>query len=68
MKSNHPHNWTITLRGKTRTKTAAFVGRLDEALHEADVIESGVAFTVLKYVITRGTRVLANVRNLPRAT
>lgn len=57
MKSNHPHNWTITLRGKTRTKTEAFVGTLDEALHEADVMESGAAFTVIEYVITRGKRV-----------
>lgn len=57
MKTNHPHEWAITLRGKSRSKKFNFTGTLDEALHEADVLESNVAFTVLKYIITRGLRV-----------
>lgn len=60
MKRNDPYNWTITLRGKTRAKIFNFVGRLDEALAEADEQESSVAFTVVKYVVTRGKRALAN--------
>lgn len=60
MKTNHPHEWTITLRGKTRSKTVSFVGRLDEALAEADELESGVPFVVLEYTVTRGKRVKAN--------
>ena len=65
MKRNDPYNWTITLLGKTRTKTAAFVGTLDEALNEADVMESNVVFTVIEYVVTRGKRSLANDQDEP---
>lgn len=61
MKRNDPYNWTITLRGKTRAKIFNFVGRLDEALAEADEQESSVAFTVLEYRITRYKQAKANV-------
>jgi len=60
MKRNDPYHWTVTLRGKTRAKKSAFVGRLDEALHEADELESNVAFTVIEYRIVRGKRAKAN--------
>ncbi len=53
MKRNDPHHWTIKLVGKTKIKTTDFKGRLDEALAEADVMESGVPFTVVQFVITR---------------
>ena len=45
------------MRGKTRSKTVSFIGTLDEALHEADVEESNVVFTVIEFVVTRGLRV-----------
>ena len=54
MKTNHPHQWLITLRGKTRTKTVRFIGTLDAALAEADEQESAVAFVVIEFVVTRG--------------
>jgi len=60
MKRNDPYHWTVTLRGKTRAKKSAFVGRLDEALHEADELESNVAFTFIEYRIVRGKRAKAN--------
>ena len=67
MKRNDPYHWTITLRGNTRAKELAFVGRLDEALDAADQEESGVAFTVLEFRVVRGKRVRANVPDEPQA-
>lgn len=56
MKSNHPHHWQILLAGKKRSAAFHFVGSLDEALAEADVHESNVSFTVIRYTIIRGKR------------
>lgn len=66
MKRNDPYHWTITLTGKTQSKTVPFVGRLDEALHEADELECNVAFTVLEYRITRYKQAKANKQGQPR--
>ena len=67
MKTNHPHEWTITLVGKKRPQSSekktppmkilSFIGRLDEALAEADVQESNVCFTVVEFRVIRGKRV-----------
>lgn len=62
MKRNDPCHWTITLRGKTRSKIVPFVGTLDAALDAADQEESSVAFTVIEYRIVRGKRARANHR------
>lgn len=56
MKRNDPYHWTITLFGKTRAKEIAFVGTLDAALDAADQEESGVAFTVIEFKVTRGAK------------
>lgn len=63
MKSNHPHHWQILLAGKKTSAAFAFVGTLDEALQEADIRESGVKFTVIRYTIIRGKRA-----KLPRSS
>lgn len=54
MKANDPHHWLITLSGKTARKCSVFTGTLDEALSEADVMESSVRFAVTEFKITRG--------------
>jgi hypothetical protein len=59
MKANHPHVWDIVLQGRKCCERCYFEGTLDEALHEADVMESGVRFAVIKFMITRLERVKA---------
>jgi len=53
MKANNPHLWRITLFGRNHSKSVWFTGRLDEALAEADVLESGVRWVVFNYMIIR---------------
>jgi hypothetical protein len=56
MKTNHSYHWTIWLYGKKHTFVETFTGTLDEALSQADVLESVVRFQVIRYEVIRGER------------
>ena len=53
MKANATHTWWIKLSGKTQCKRAVFTGTVDEALAEADVMESQVRWVVYAFELKR---------------
>lgn len=62
MKPNDKHHWKITLIGRARVARRRCRGDIGDALHAADVEESGVPFVVLAYHIARGARVRTSTR------